>query len=192
MPLLPQPDTLSSGALQLLYRVGAIDHVTSTNMLDSVSFSDIAVWRAEAMAFADEVQSLLTSISVINAWRLVNPAGVSIYEEDFAVPYNGTRSPSTGEVASQSASGSLTGKGTPPIGYAQGQTRVTVFLGSFDTVEWPDAHQVLDAGTIDWNGLRDFLTASVLVGADHYGTKCTFRNYFCPQINSHYQKKYGL
>lgn len=192
MPLLPQPDTASPGALQLLYRVGAVDHVTSANILDDADFSDIAAWRTEAMDFAEAAIIQLTNISTITAWRLVNTTGVSLYEEDFAVPYVGSRGMGPGEFAAESCSISLTGKGTPPIGYEQGQTRTTIFVGTFDPVNWTQAKQVLDAGTVDFGVLRDYLVASTRVGADHYGTKATYRNYMCPQLNAHYQKKYGV
>lgn len=192
MPLLPQPDTVSPGALQLLYRVGAIDHVTSANFLADVDVSDVGTIRSTAQTFADEVQDLLTNVSQINAWRIVDPSGVSLYEEDFDTPYVGSLVPVADTFNSQSASGSLTGKGTPAVGLAQGQTRTTVFLGIFQPVAWPDARATLTAGDTDWTDLRTFLSDSDVVGADHYGSKATYRNYWCPQINSHYQKAFGL
>jgi len=192
MPLLPQPDTTSPGSLQLLYTVGVLEHITSANFLADVVLTDISAIRTEAEAFAAVVAGLLTNTSFISTWRIADPANVSLYEEAFADPIVGTRSPDTNERVSQAATGSVTGKGRPAVGLAQGQTRTTVFLGSFDSTNWPDNRQALDVGEIDFAPLREFLVDSDIVGADNYGSKATYRNYWCPQINSHYQKTYGL
>jgi len=192
MPLLPQPDTTSPGALQILYTVGEIDHVTSANFLSGVDLGSLSAIRAEAVEFANRLSELLTNISFITSWRIVDPDGVSLYEESFGSVIPGARGVGGTEVAAQSMSGTLTGKGTPDVGLAQGQTRTVVFLGSFEPEEWIDAKLDLSQSNINFSGLRSFLIDSELVGADHYGVKATYRNYWTPQLNSHYQKKHGL
>jgi len=191
MPALPPPATLSPGALQILYTVGAIEHVTSANFTVDADYTTVSAMRALANTFANHIADLLTSISFCTSWRIVNPAGVSLYEEAFPDPIVGDRTPSGDEKSAQSASGSLTGKGLPEIGFAQGQTRTTVFLGAFDMVMWPDAHEELDAGNIDFGPLRQFLNENDQIGADFYGSKATYRAYWCPQFNAHFQNKYG-
>jgi len=192
MPLLPQPDTLSPGSLQLLYTTGVLEHITSANFLADVVVADVSTIRTEAEAFAALVADLLPNTCFISSWRIADPANVSLYEEAFADPIVGTRTIASGEVPSQSATGALTGKGRPAVGLAQGQTRTTIFLASFDGANWPDNRQALDAGGTDFAPLREFLNTSDVVGADNYGSKATYRNYWCPQINTHYQKTYGL
>lgn len=192
MPLLPQPDTTSPGALNLMYVVGTVEHNTSANFLATADITDVDNVRLEAIAFAEELQDLLTNISSVHGWRITDPAGVSLYEEEFAVAYDGIRAPNANERFAQSASGSLTGKGVPAVGLAQGQTRTTVFLGSFDFTTWTEARHPLTVANINWTNLRQFLGVSDLIGADHYGVKATYRNYWTPQLNAHYQKRFGF
>lgn len=192
MPLLPQPSTTSPGALQLLYLVGAIDHVAASNLVADVDITDIATLRSAAQSLADIIKAEVSNITSINSWRLLDPSGVSLYEEAFDSPRVGTRTPTSDEVSMQSASITLTGKGRPPVGLAQGQTRFVWFPGFFDVVNWPNARAALTAGDIDLTDLRTHLNESDVIGADHYGVKADWRNYFVPQVNAHFQKKYGI
>jgi hypothetical protein len=192
MPLLPQPSTTSPGALQLLYQVGALEHVTSANLVEGVDVGDLVNIRAAAQTFGEILADILTDISFVSGWRIVDPSGVSLYEEAFGTAIVGNRAPDGSEVGAQSVTGTITGKGRPAVGLAQGQTRTVVFLGSFSPENWGDAKEALDAGAVNFGPLRDFLTNNDYIGADQYGTKVTYHPYFLPQINAHYQKKYGL
>lgn len=192
MPLLPQPSTTSPGSLVLLYQVGALEHSVGSNLLAGVGFGDIDLFRDEADVLGNIVADLLTNISFITGWRICDPSGVSLYEEAFGTAKTGERASPSPEVFAQSATASLTGKGRPDIGLAQGQTKFTLFLGAFNPVAWNEARQNLTDGDIDFGPLRDKLNSSDVIGADEYGVKATWRNYWNPQINSYYQKTYGL
>jgi hypothetical protein len=176
----------------LIYTTGVLEHVTSANFLADVVFTDLDPIRSQAEVWAGILADILTNTSFISSWRIVDPDGVSLYEEAFPAAISGVRSPGAAEVASQSCSMTLTGKGAPAVGLAQGQTRTVTFLGTFDPVNWADFRHDVDDGVIDFGPLRQFLNENEFIGADHYGTKATYRNYMVPQLNAHYQKTYGL
>lgn len=192
MPLLPQPSTVSPGRLVLLYTVGVLQHEIGTNLVAGTDLTGVSAFRTAAQAFRDIIKDQLTSISYVQGWKVTDLAGTTLYEEDFPEIATGVRVPLNEEVASQATTLTLTGKGRPPIGQAQGQTKVVFFPGTFDTLNWRDNRAATDAGAIDMGNLREWLVNEDLVGADHYGVKATWHDYMVIQVNSHYQKKYGL
>jgi hypothetical protein len=188
---LPAPTTLSPGRLELLYVAGAVPHKVGSNFGETVDPSDVATIRTEAVAFAPIVAGVLPNTCVINTWRITDPSGVTLYEENFTTPITGTLTLATDAVQSESASLSATGKGAPAVGLKQGQTRFELFPNYLRTVIW-ELPQIPASTLIGWTALIAHLNTSTVIGCDFYGSPGTWRNYVTSQVNAHYQKKYGI
>jgi hypothetical protein len=191
MALLPIPATTSPGKLKLLYTSGVLQHEVGTNFGDSVDLTVIPPIRTEATALANVVKAVIPNTCTIDAWKITDPAGVTLYEEVFSPAITGTFTPAVGAVQSESASIAANGKGAPAVGFRAGQIKYTIFPNWFSPSYWEGPH-VLPALITGWQALIDFLNASTLTGCDFYGSPGQWRSYLDTQINAHYQKRYGL
>lgn len=191
MAELPAPTTRSPGKLKLIYNAGALVHEVGTNFNETVDVTDVATIRTEAIALAAVVGPLMPNTCVINAWKIVNPDGVTLYEEVLASPVTGSKAGLGDDTASQSSSMALTGKGQPEVGLKQGQTKFTIFPNYYNPNTWTEARQPI-ATFAGWEALRTFLNDSTVTGCDFYGSPASWRAYVDLQINAHFQKRYGI
>src|SRR5664279_116112 len=191
MPL-PEPTTRSAGKLSLLYNTGTINHSAGAHLIAGVEITGLAILRIEAEAMAVAAQHVLAQdVCQINGWRVSNADGATVYEESFAVPYNGLITGSAQR--SDSASLGYVGKGqADTIGVKTGVTRTTFFPGIFMTNVMADAKLPTTGSDSLFGPFLTLLNGSTIVGADFYGQKASYRNYINTQVNAHYQKRYGL
>lgn len=191
MAELPAPTTRSPGKLKLIYTAGALVHEVGTNFNETVDVTDVATIRTEAEALAAVVGPAMPNTCVITSWKITDPTGVTLYEENFTSPITGSKGGLGDDTQSDSSSMALTGKGQPEVGLKQGQTKFTIFPNYYNPNTWNVARQPITVfGPM--GAIRDFLNTSTVTGADFYGSPASWRAYVDLQINAHYQKRYGI
>jgi hypothetical protein len=192
MPL-TDPGTRSPGRLVISYQVGTIEHLSGAWIIASLdldaSLSDL---RGDASSMASAIMDSCPNTADAHTWSLVDPAGVTLFSENFADLIPGTRTPAEGSFTAQSAMITVTGKGTPPtITTALGVTRTSVFLGFFTPSFMLNKDYLAVGDGIGWD-LLIFLRESDRVGCDRFGQKATYSSRVLLDINSHYEKNYGI
>lgn len=191
MPTLPSPGTLSPGKLKLLYDDGTLFHEVGSNFAHGQDITDVPTIRTEAIAIAGLLGPCLTNTNTVRSWKIVNPSGVTLYEEALVTPVVGSTTGFADDILSQSASVALTGKGAPPVGFKQGQTKFTVFCGYYSPGHWTLPTQPV-ATMPGFTALRNHLNSSTVVGCDFFGQSATWRTTADLQINAHFQKRWGI
>lgn len=187
MPLTP-PSTTSPGFLELVYTTGAVSHKISQRLISGVDPLNAALMKTTADNWANALASCMANTCVITNFIVLNPARIELYSGALTSPVTGG-SAHASVLASESSTFDLVGRGNPGGGLAQGNTRHMWFPGVIWT-DWPGPRQTTLATEIA--ALRTFLNASVVIGADFYGSKAIFAPYVDQQINAHYQKRYGF
>ncbi len=194
MPL-PEPTTRSPGSIRLVYsrnNDGAQRHTSGVRLLAGVSITDLTAMRAEAQLFGAALRNSLTPALTVLAWRLADPAGVTLYEEAFAPTLAGNRATDSGDLLSESTTHTFVGKASAgTIGQAAGSTRTVVYRGSWrnDTDANPTTPAAFDNGD---SVMLSYLNGSTVTGADFYGQKAGYKPNVNVQINAHWQRRYGF
>ncbi len=194
MPL-PEPATRSPGSIKLVYSRnsdGAQRHTAGVRLLAGVSITDVVALRAVAASFGTALRNSLTPALTVLAWRIADPAGVTLYEEAFSPTLQGSRATDGGDLLSESTTHTFIGKASATtIGQAAGSTRTVVYRGSWrnDT----DANATTPAAFDNGDSVMlSYLNGSTVVGADFYGQKAGYRPNVDVQINAHWQRRYGF
>lgn len=192
MPL-TDPGTRSSGRLVIGYQVGAIQHLAGTWIVAGLDLdAGLSDLRGDASSMANAMMDSCSNTSGAYTWYLVDPTGVTLFSENFPEVISGTRTPAEGSFTAQSAMITVTGKGTPPeITTALGVTRTSLFLGFFTPSFMLDKDYLAVGDGIGWD-LLIFLRESDRVGCDKFGQKATYSSRILLDINSHYEKNYGI
>lgn len=191
MPL-PDPGTRSPGKLVVFYVAGGIEHQASAWFKQPNDFGDISIIRTEAEDFSSALMDMSLTTSQAHDWAIVDPSGVRLYAEPFAIPLSGQVAADVGIQPSESVSLSSIGKGVPPtIGLAYGNTRTFLYPGYYRPADWDNPILIPgDGGYLP--DLRDFLDNSLIVGADFFGQGAEFGLNYNVQVNAHYQKTRGI
>lgn len=191
MAELPIPGTTSPGKLVILYITRGTFHEVGSNLREDVDIGNVGLMADTAQAFADKLKDCSTTQVNFYAWKLVNPSGVTLYEDALDPPLTGVINPVDATRPSDSSSIAWTGKGQPDVGYRQGQTKITLFAGYWVETVWATPTALL----LNFPGagaMYDFLNNHDVIGADFFGSKGVWRNYINTQTNAHFQKKLGF
>lgn len=192
MPL-TDPGTRSPGRLVIGYQSAGLEHLAGAWIIAGLdldaSLSDL---RGDATTFAGAIMDSCPNTAYAHTWYIVNASGVTLFSENFPEVIPGVRVPGEGSFTSQSTMITATGKGTPPeITSALGVTRTSVFL-SFFTPSFMLNKDFLAVGDgIGWD-LLIFLRENDRVGCDRFGQKATYSSRILLDVNSHYEKNYGI
>lgn len=192
MPL-TDPGTRSPGRLVLGYQTSGIEHLAGAWLATGLDLdANVDNLRGDASSFGNALMDSCPNTSDAHTWYIVDPDGVTLFSENFAEIIIGTRVPTGTSFTSQSTEITVTGKGTPPvITGALGVTRTSCFIGFF-TPEFMLNKDYLAVGDgIGWD-LLQFLRESDRVGCDKFGQKATYSSRILLDINSHYEKVYGI
>lgn len=187
------PGTRSPGHLVLVYNdlTNGEIHKCSSRFLVGIDLGNTAVLQAEADAWAGNVQHCIINNLQLTEWQAKNAAGVVVNGGPLTgAPLVGTHGINVNAQKWLSQTVDFEGKGRSVPPFCHGPSRFRIFIQG--ALIFTRGMKYFSAATdASYLGLKNFMNASTVIGADYYGQKANFVDNLPVQFNASAQRRVG-